>query len=250
MNDGGIAGAYESPLGTKVGIQGENSVAVGIGAHKELVDQRMVVREGTSQGEVLAGNPLDLLLLVFVLPVFVVHVRVVVYRPFGTIETVRAEWKGSGRSTDRVQAELKVASLNCALSSGPLFDVPTDGQRIDGLGELVVQSRWRAGDVRQVASRFPASGERLANVFELGETRAEQQIHATNVLDKEMELFLEHLNGAMDDHLFFQVTRRNLVALPFDIGPNLGKDQSTVDLVIALAQDESQFVGNESAPGF
>jgi len=99
MNDGGIPGAHQSPLGTEMGVQGEDSGAVGIGTHKQLVDQGVVIREGAGESQTLSGHALDLLFLVFVVLVFVVVVRVVdVHGPLGAIETVWTERKGSGWS--------------------------------------------------------------------------------------------------------------------------------------------------------
>ena len=47
VDDGRVSRAHEPPFGAEVGIQCENAVAIGIRAHVQLIDQGVVVREGT-----------------------------------------------------------------------------------------------------------------------------------------------------------------------------------------------------------
>ena len=97
MDDGGIPSAYQPPLGAKMGIEGEDSIAIGIWTDIELVDQRVVVGKGTFQCKILSSYPLDLLLLVFVLLFLLVFFfnNIVTDRPLGAVETIRTERKGS-----------------------------------------------------------------------------------------------------------------------------------------------------------
>lgn len=97
VDDGGIPSAYQPPLGAKMGIEGEDSIAIGIWTDIELVNQRVVVGKGTFQCKILSSNPLDLLLLVFVLLFLLVFFfnNIVTDRPLGAVETIRTERKGS-----------------------------------------------------------------------------------------------------------------------------------------------------------
>jgi hypothetical protein len=79
VDNGGIAGAHEPPFRTKVGIEGEDPATVGIRAHIQFVDQRVVVWEGTFEGQVHTCRTLDLLLFVFVVPVLVFLVDWIFY---------------------------------------------------------------------------------------------------------------------------------------------------------------------------
>ena len=96
VDNGGVTGAHQTPLWTKVGIQGENPIAVGIGTHIELVDEGMVIGKGAFEGQILSGHAFDLLLLVFVIPVLSLGVVGFIDNgPLGLIETIWAERKGS-----------------------------------------------------------------------------------------------------------------------------------------------------------
>jgi hypothetical protein len=72
VDDGSIAGAHQLPFWAKVGVEGENPVAVGIRAHVQFVNQGMVIREGALEGQVLTGHPLDLLFFVLIFLVLVI----------------------------------------------------------------------------------------------------------------------------------------------------------------------------------
>mmetsp|Transcript_24389 Transcript_24389/g.51896 ORF Transcript_24389/g.51896 Transcript_24389/m.51896 type:complete len:224 (+) Transcript_24389:800-1471(+) len=171
-------------------------------------------------------------------------------RPFREVKAVRTERKGPWRGTDGVEAELKVTVLDGTLAARPLLDLTTHRQRVHGFGKLVVQPGRRTGNKRQVPPGFPASRKRFADVLEFRETGTEQNVHAAYVVDKIVELLLENLDGMADDNVFLQVTRGDLVALPLDVGSDPRKDQSAVDLVVALAQHETQLVGDEAPARF
>ena len=97
VNDGRIPCAHQSPLWAKMGIKGENTLAVGIWTNIKLVNQGVIVWKGTFEGKVFPGNTLDLLLLVLVFPVLNIRffIDVIDYRPLSTVKTIWAERKGS-----------------------------------------------------------------------------------------------------------------------------------------------------------
>jgi hypothetical protein len=121
-------------------INNENTVAVWIGAHCYLLNQRMIIRMGALENKKFSCKSSNLTFFVFIGTIHQIS-SIPTFRlqaPVRAVKAIGTERKGSRWLSDRIKTQLEITVWNGALSAGPLFDSPPSRKWIHNFREFVV----------------------------------------------------------------------------------------------------------------
>src|SRR5210317_155788 len=126
MNDSWLTGGDKSPLWPQVRVENQDTIALWIRRDRHFFNQRHAVGMWALSNHIFPSHATNAPLFIFIF--FItrrgrrIFTRNLPPLRFWVIKTVRTQWERSGRCSNRVEAEFKVASIHGTITPSPLFD--------------------------------------------------------------------------------------------------------------------------------